>query len=607
MKNFFTIVLSTLSIWAFAQCPSGTITTTFTVTSNCTVAGDLTLDEGVLTVNPGVILTITGKLINDENSNNTAAINGGGTIVIQDKFENKKNGAIVIDGVTMNITNDFDSDADDTDVTFQNGASITADDFNGGKNSQIVMDNATMVLNGDFDNSKDNADLTMSNGSSITAVNFESGKNAQTSLDNSSIMLSGDFDNSKDNADLTMTNGSSVTAAGDFKNGKNSVVTVNDSDLTVDGEFDNSKDGADVLVSNGSGVSVGEDFINGKNSDILMDDSDMDVGGTFDNSKDNGDIIISNGGSIDVVEDFENGKNGTIDIGSTGGGGMTVGGDFDNSEDNGDITIGDDSILEVGEDFENGKNADIIVNDGGGLLIDGDLDNTADNADILIKSGGAANVGGDIDDPNDNFVSEDGDDCSDGCCGSGCAALPVDLISFEANLLDESNVRLAWVTGSEINNEGFEIQCSENGVNFETIGFTEGNGSTTDIQNYEYNHVLKLDKLYYRLKQLDYDGQFEFSKIVMVQKETRFSQYEVTFGPNPYRSGQSFYFNTNSQSEISIAIYNLSGDQLFFTSASDKQAALEQLQNQITNLKKGVYLIQSLQEGNKSLDRLVVQ
>lgn len=607
MKYSIAAVLSILSFLGVAQCPSGTITTTFTVTSNCTVVGDLTLDEGILTVNPGVIFTITGKLINDENSNNTAEINGGGTIIIQDKFENKKNGAITIDGVTMNITNDFDSDDDDTDVTFQNGASITADNFKGGKNSQIVMDNASMVLSGDFDNSKDNADLTMSNGSSITAVNFESGKNAQTSLDNSSITLSGDFDNSKDNADLTMTNGSSVTAAGDFKNGKNSVITVNDSDLSVDGEFDNSKDGADVLASNGSSVSVGEDFINGKNSDILMDDSDMDVGGSFDNSKDNGDIVISNGGTIDVVEDFENGKNGTIDIGSTGGGEMTVGGDFDNSKDNGDITIGDDSLLEVGEDFENGKNADITVNDGGGLLIDGDLDNTADNADILIKSGGAANVGGTVDDPDGNFVSEDGDDCIDGCCGAGCETLPVDLISFEANLLEDNHVKLTWVTGSEINNEGFEIQCSENGVNFEKIGFTKGNGSTTDVQNYEYLHALKLDKLYYRLKQFDYDGQYEYSKIVMVQKDTRFNQYEVTFGPNPYRSGQSFHFNTNLQSEISIAIYNLSGDQLFFTSASDKQAALAQLQSQIAHLKKGVYLIQSLQEGNKSMDRLVVQ
>jgi hypothetical protein len=66
----------------------------------------------------------------------------------------------------------------------------------------------------------------------------------------------------------------------------------------------------------------------------------------------------------------------------------------------------------------------------------------------------------------------------------GTYIIPVELTSFSASV-NENNVTLNWVTASEINNHGFEIQRSSNGE-FVTVGFAEGHGTTTEVQNYTY-------------------------------------------------------------------------------------------------------------------------
>ena len=98
--------------------------------------------------------------------------------------------------------------------------------------------------------------------------------------------------------------------------------------------------------------------------------------------------------------------------------------------------------------------------------------------------------------------------------------LPIELLDFSATLQSDNTVRLDWTTASEINNDHFEIQRSENGDHWDTIGTIEGQGNSPNISRYSFNDQQPLDgRSYYRLKQVDIDGKFTYSKIESVRLE----------------------------------------------------------------------------------------
>ena len=97
--------------------------------------------------------------------------------------------------------------------------------------------------------------------------------------------------------------------------------------------------------------------------------------------------------------------------------------------------------------------------------------------------------------------------------------LPVDLISFEAER-EEDNIKLNWSTASEENNDYFEIQKSYDGEVFTPIGYVDGAGNSNAVLEYSYTDS-ETGKAYYRLKQLDYDGEFEYSDIVVAKGNRR--------------------------------------------------------------------------------------
>lgn len=99
---------------------------------------------------------------------------------------------------------------------------------------------------------------------------------------------------------------------------------------------------------------------------------------------------------------------------------------------------------------------------------------------------------------------------TDGDVYISAGVLPVELVYFKYD-----NEFLKWETATEENNKGFEIQRSINGYDFETIDFVEGAGTSVFNQAYSYK-VEVTETAYYRLKQVDYDGQFDYSEIVVV-------------------------------------------------------------------------------------------
>lgn len=114
------------------------------------------------------------------------------------------------------------------------------------------------------------------------------------------------------------------------------------------------------------------------------------------------------------------------------------------------------------------------------------------------------------------------------------AALPVQLLSFEASVIENNKVDLTWATLSETNNSFYSIERSRDALNFEVIGTREGAGTSNDIVNYSFIDLNPLEGTsYYRLKQTDFNGDFEYSEIVRINLKPDESPVRYKLYPNP--------------------------------------------------------------------------
>jgi hypothetical protein len=129
--------------------------------------------------------------------------------------------------------------------------------------------------------------------------------------------------------------------------------------------------------------------------------------------------------------------------------------------------------------------------------------------------------------------------------------LPVELTFFNAAIVSNTAV-LKWQTASEENNAGFEVERSTDGKNFERLGFVEGHGTTTEVQDYNYiDYEMKVGIAYYSLKQVDFDGNYEYSNIVYVnfksESESRLFGNVVETELRITGSGTALVFNSFGQ------------------------------------------------------------
>ncbi|TAH04678.1 MAG: hypothetical protein EAZ15_00770 [Sphingobacteriales bacterium] len=139
--------------------------------------------------------------------------------------------------------------------------------------------------------------------------------------------------------------------------------------------------------------------------------------------------------------------------------------------------------------------------------------------------------------------------------------LPVKITAFTA-LYGDNKVRLNWNTASEINNQGFDIERSTDGLIFSKIAYVKGNGTTNVPHNYSFNDanlISQTQYLYYRLKQVDNNGEFEYSNIVSV-KIPQLNNATFSIYPNPVTAKQ---FNVKlaglPKGNYQISITNMAG------------------------------------------------
>lgn len=163
--------------------------------------------------------------------------------------------------------------------------------------------------------------------------------------------------------------------------------------------------------------------------------------------------------------------------------------------------------------------------------------------------------------------------------------LPVKLVSFNGVARDK-NAALNWATSSEINSNLFEIERSLDGRTFEKIGSIRAKGNSNSLVNYSYNDLNILSKnrmVYYRLKMIDRDNSFEYSRIIKITVGDIRNQ--ITVGPNPFNNN---IILNNVVLNSTIEIADISGKIVYKTiSTTDGTIDI----NLPETLKTGVYFV----------------
>ncbi|MFN3404678.1 MAG: T9SS type A sorting domain-containing protein [Cytophagaceae bacterium] len=252
---------------------------------------------------------------------------------------------------------------------------------------------------------------------------------------------------------------------------------------------------------------------------------------------------------------------------------------------NGTLVVSDGSLLTVSGNLKIGKNGYLIVdgilvaksidNDGtiqvnGDVTVQGNLINNGTGiiegagGNIYVGNNAISNGGGTIR-GNINICSVDGstnpviansghvDYSSVAICG---VILPVQLISFKATNTTSGNL-LTWVTASEINSDGFEVQRSDNARDFKSIGFVKSSGGEKVLKTYNWYDYENLNQqAYYRLLMIDYDGTIAYSDIVCTGSV---EGIHISVFPNPVSSGEFIRIESSDKNDLDVQLIDYSG------------------------------------------------
>ncbi len=170
------------------------------------------------------------------------------------------------------------------------------------------------------------------------------------------------------------------------------------------------------------------------------------------------------------------------------------------------------------------------------------------------------------------------------------AVVPVELTSFTASIVG-GNVKLDWATATELNNKGFEVQRSGSDGQFVTVGFVNGNGTSTQVHNYSFTDMISVHGKYsYRLKQVDFDGGSDYSSIVEVEviAPSVFS-LEQNY-PNPFNPTTKINFSVAVDSKVDVKIFNVLGQEIATLFSGNVAAGSQSINFDASQLNSGMYI-----------------
>jgi hypothetical protein len=189
--------------------------------------------------------------------------------------------------------------------------------------------------------------------------------------------------------------------------------------------------------------------------------------------------------------------------------------------------------------------------------------------------------------------------------------IPVELNNFTANV-NQGKVNLSWETSSELNNLGFfierkNIDAYANETEWVEIGFKEGRGNSTERNLYQFeDHPLNDGTYHYRLRQVDYDGSFEYSNEVEVNlffvKSFELSQNY----PNPFNPSTTISFQLPEASFISLKVFDALGTEVETIAEGKYPAGVHEVVFDAEKLSSGLYLYRIISGTNELTRKMMV-
>jgi glucose/arabinose dehydrogenase len=175
--------------------------------------------------------------------------------------------------------------------------------------------------------------------------------------------------------------------------------------------------------------------------------------------------------------------------------------------------------------------------------------------------------------------------------------VPVELISFSAVVVD-GKIKLDWNTATETNNAGFKIERSRDGVNYEEIFFVGGNGTTTNRNVYSYlDESVSSGVYYYRLKQINYDGSFEYLNVVAIDLGVPVRFLLEQNYPNPFNPKTTINFQLPKAGLVTLKVYDVLGNEVLTLIDDQKSAGSYTVDFNAEQLTSGIYFYK-LTSGN---------
>jgi len=166
--------------------------------------------------------------------------------------------------------------------------------------------------------------------------------------------------------------------------------------------------------------------------------------------------------------------------------------------------------------------------------------------------------------------------------------IPVELTSFTA-FSQSGYIELNWSTATETNNMIFEVERRNEDSDFILVGFVEGKGTTTEPHEYFYiDRNVTTGKYFYRLKQVDFDGTFEYSNEIEVDASPTSFSLEQNY-PNPFNPSTKITYSIPYKSFVTLKVYDPLGSLVTDLVQEEKEAGKYEIDFNASDLSSGVY------------------
>lgn len=284
---------------------------------------------------------------------------------------------------------------------------------------------------------------------------------------------------------------------------------------------------------------------------------------------------------------------------------------FDVNKNNAGITIERNNVLIIFGNLEMGKNnAGVDIAEGGVLVVKGNITSSGNNGEITGDgnyytdgtTGGMSNNSSNPEGTSETLSDDGYTSIEEFVESDGSVPLPVELLYFRLEK-DKNEVLLKWATATEIENDYFSLERSSDGENFDEIGKVDGNGTSKRLNKYTFRDKNpKASVAYYRLKQVDFDGQYEYYDVRRIDMKNRESKSDLIIFPSTVSNGT---LNVRFDQPLEIKelyVYSFAGNQSRHLSEVSQEGVYH-VQVNVGALPDGMYILKIIGEDGYSYAR----